>query len=96
MAVKGATAKTVVIEKLKQIFGNDFVAVNDGKVYVLANDGTEKVQICISMTCPKVPFGTAVETPAPTATEAVSNFQPAQIDETELNNVRKLIAEFGL
>lgn len=96
MAVKGATAKTVVIEKLKQIFDNDFVAVNDGKVYVMADDGTEKVQICISMTCPKVPFGTVVETPTPTATEAVSNFQPAQIDETELNNVRKLIAEFGL
>lgn len=96
MAVKGATAKTVIIEKLKQTFGSDFVAVNDGKVYVMANDGTEKVQICISMSCPKVPFGSATETPAPTATETISNFQPAQIDDAELDNVRKLIAEFGL
>ena len=43
MAVKGATAKVAVIEKIKQVFGEDFIGVSDGKVYVMADDGTEKV-----------------------------------------------------
>ena len=50
---RGNVAKSAVIEKIKQTFGNDFVAVVDGKVYVWANDGSERVQICMALTCPK-------------------------------------------
>jgi hypothetical protein len=40
---RGNVAKSAVIEKIKQAFGNDFVAVVDSKVYVWANDGGERV-----------------------------------------------------
>lgn len=98
MAVKGAVAKTVVIDKIKEIFGDDFAGVSEGKVYVWAMDGTEKVQIAISLTCPKTPFGEAKDVGMDfnNVSTKVDTFQPAQIDEKELDNVRKLIAEFGL
>ena len=61
-------------------------------------DGTEKVQICISMTCPKTPYGEAKDEGMDfnNVSTKIDTFQPAQIDEKELDNVRKLIAEFGL
>lgn len=105
MAVKGAMAKQVIIDKLKETFGSDFVGVSDNKVYVWAQDGAEKVQIAISMTCPKNPLGASnagidfdAIGNAISTDNAVSfdNYQPAQMDETELNNVRKMIAELGL
>lgn len=98
MAVKGAVAKTVVIDKLKEAFGSDFVGVSEGKVYVWAMDSTEKVQIAISMTCPKVPYGETKDEGIDfnNISTKIDTFQPAQIDEKELDNVRKLIAEFGL
>lgn len=95
MAVKGAIAKQVVIEKIKQAFATDFVAVVDNKVYVQADENGEKVQIAISLTCPKVPVGTVKEESTVVAGEP-STFQPAQIDERELENVRALIKEFNL
>ena len=93
--VKGAIAKQVVIEKIKQAFATDFVAVVDNKVYVQADENGEKVQIAISLTCPKVPVGAVKEESAVIAGEP-SAFQPAQIDERELENVRALIKEFNL
>ena len=99
MAAKGAVAKTVIIDKLKDAFGDDFIGVSEGKVYVWALDGgTEKVQIAISMTCPKTEFSVAKDEGIDfnNVTTKIDTFKPAQIDEKELDNVRKLIAEFGL
>lgn len=54
MAAKGTIAKTNVENKIKEIFGADFAGIADKKLYVWADDGGEKVQIAISMTCPKI------------------------------------------
>lgn len=54
MAVKGSVAKTNVENKIKEVFGSDFVGMADKKLYVWADDGGQKVQIAISLTCPKV------------------------------------------
>lgn len=54
MAAKGTIAKTNVENKIKEIFGADFAGVADKKLYVWADDGGERVQIAIAMTCPKV------------------------------------------
>jgi len=51
---KGTNAKLDVIEKLKEVFGDNFIGEVDKKIYVYANDGDEMVQIAIAMTCPKV------------------------------------------
>ena len=97
MAVKGAVAKQVIIEKIKQAFGADFIGVSDGKVYVTASDGAENVQIAIGLTCPKVPYTPEGQTSAFDAPVGAPDvFQPAKMDEKELANVRAIIEEFGL
>ena len=53
MAVKGAAAKEQVIKRISSAFGEDFIGEVDKKIYVWANDNGEKVQIAISLTCPK-------------------------------------------
>ena len=50
---RGATAKIEVINKIKSIFGTDYIGEEGSKYYVWANDGGERVQIAISLTCPK-------------------------------------------
>lgn len=98
---KGANAKVVVENKIREAFGADFVGNVDKKLYVWADDGGEKVQICIAMTCPKVPVGVGSDNegldfenmPAGgTATE----FKPAEITKEETENIRKMLAELGL
>lgn len=54
MAVKGSVAKLFVENKIKEVFGEDFIGMADRKLYVWADDGGQKVQIAISLTCPKV------------------------------------------
>ena len=56
MATKGNVAKATVIEKIKQIFGDDFIAEIDKKAYIWADDGGERIQIAIALTCPKIPI----------------------------------------
>ena len=55
MAARGTVAKEAVINKIKESFGSDYVGYNssDKKIYVWADDGGERVQIALSMTCPK-------------------------------------------
>lgn len=56
MAAKGNVAKATVIEKIKEAFGENFIAEVDRKAYVWADDGGERIQIAIALTCPKVPI----------------------------------------
>ena len=37
-------------------FGADYIGEQDKKIYVWADDGGERVQIAIAMTCPKTPI----------------------------------------
>ena len=53
---KGAIAKEKVTKIIKEVFGDAFIAEADKKLYVEADDGGEKVQIAISLTCPKTPI----------------------------------------
>jgi hypothetical protein len=43
----------MVIQKIIEAFGEDYVATIDGKVYVWAKENGEKLQIALSLTCPK-------------------------------------------
>ena len=54
---KGSEAKEYVIRKIKETFGEDFVGEQDKKIYVWGQEGGEKVQIAISLTCTKNPIG---------------------------------------
>ncbi len=104
---KGAIAKTNVTQKIQQAFGADFVGEFDKKVYVWADDGGERVQIAIAMTCPKNPVG--VINPSSMdfggdldfekmgeAAVAPAKFEPAEITDEEKQNVADLMARLGL
>ena len=99
---RGAIAKTTVENKIREAFGSDFVGVSDKKLYVWADDEGERVQIAISLTCPKVPLGGATikeginfdDMPAQAASPV--EFKPAEMTSEEVDNVRKLLQELGL
>lgn len=67
MAAKGTAAKAEVMEKIAEVFGENFIGEVDKKLYVWANDGGERIQVAIALTCPKVP----VESASPITTRKV-------------------------
>lgn len=56
---KGAIGKQEVISRIASAFGTDYIGEVDKKVYVWANENGEKIQIAISLTCPKNPVEVA-------------------------------------
>lgn len=102
---KGAIAKVNVANKLAESFGQDYIGEYDKKYYVWADDGGERVQIAISMTCPKNPVATVVQAdkdgginfdnPTP-AIVAPTAFSPAEITDEEKANITALMERLGL
>ena len=101
---KGAVAKSKIAEKLKGLFGENYVGESGGKYYVWENDGGEKVQIAISLTCPKNPIGTVdmnsafgdgIDFDAAPAAAPVK-VAPTEITEEEKSNLAAMMASLGL
>ena len=108
MAARGSVAKENVIKKLAQAFGNDFIGENDKKVFLWANDGGERVQIALTLTCPKT-FIDAPNAAAPSENlgdwdfgdevpkpVAATKAEPAVITEQETENIANLLKKLGL
>ena len=102
---KGNIAKSKVTEKIKEAFGADYIGEYDKKWYVWSQENGERVQIAISLTCPKVPVEVSnapvagdfnFEDDAPTTVVAAGGFQPAEITEDERDKVRDLMKVLGL
>lgn len=101
---KGSTAKSKIAEKIKNLYGADYVGESGGKHYVWENDGGEKVQIAISLTCPKNPietvdmssaFGGGLDFEAePVVVQ--TKFEPAEITDQEVENLATMMARLGL
>ena len=101
---KGSTAKSKIAEKIKNLYGADYVGESGGKYYVWENDGGEKVQIAISLTCPKNPIETVDMSSAfgggfdfeaePVVVQ--TKFEPAEITQDEMDNIATLMARLGL
>ena len=108
MAARGTVAKENVIKKIAAAFGSDAIGEFDRKYYVWANDGGERVQIAITLTCPKTNIEVAENVVAdsgdwdfsdnaPATTKvAVSNAPPAEITEEEKENIANLLLKLGL
>ena len=98
---KGNTAKQQLTDKIVELLGDDFIAVIDKKILCWADDGGEKVQIAISMTCPKTAIGDVkvnsddMDFGTKSVAGQVSSFKPAEITKEETDNVNKLLAELG-
>jgi hypothetical protein len=106
---RGSVAKENVAKILSEAFGQNWIGEYDKKYYVWANDGGERVQIAISLTCPKtfIEVDTAAsvsasgdwdfsDTPKPSGPIAVANAAPAEITEEEKENIAALMARLGL
>ena len=105
---RGNEAKLQVEKIIQDAFGDNFIGVFDKKIYVWADDGGQKVQIAISMTCPKNEIEVAApapavknggwdfEAPAIAAPVGQVGSEPAEITEEEQNNLAQMLAALGL
>lgn len=99
---KGQEAKNLVAQKIQAAFGSDWIGEYDKKYYVWSTENGERIQIAISMTCPKVQMGIINQSPNmdfenPTEnTLAPTKFEPAEFTETERKTVEQLMKELGL
>ena len=100
---KGNDAKALVIKKLAEAFGEDFIGEYDKKYYVWSKESGEKIQVAISLTCPKVPVGNVNINAAAGKidfeagpTIAPTSFTPAEITDEEKQNLADMMARLGL
>lgn len=96
---KGIIAKQTVEDKIREVFGKDFLGVADKKLYVQAEEDGQMVQVAITMTCPKTPFaagGTATDGFPEGNFAEPTQYKPAEVTNEELDNVRRMIKELGL
>ena len=99
--MKGQIAKDNVAQKIITMFGNDYIGEFDKKHYIWADDGGEKVQISITLTCPKVYRGIEETTSGElnfedNNNETYHNFQPADITSEENETLTALMEKLGL
>ena len=91
MAVRGSVAKARAIEKIREAFGEDYITTENNKTYIWADDGGERVQIAISLTCPKNFVG---------AYEGIQitndNVNTTEITDREKHNIELLMNRLGL
>ena len=99
---KGQEAKNLVIQKIREAFGQDFVGEFDKKVYVWSNENGERIQVALALTCPKIPVGVVNQTKldftdsAPIPEAAPVAFEPAEFTDQERKTVEQLMKELGL
>jgi hypothetical protein len=102
---KGANAKVQVINKIAQAFGSDYIGECDKKVYVWADDGGERVQIAITLTCPKNQINAEDATGASAPVGGALNFEDmpvarpvskTEITQEEMDRVDELMKKLGL
>lgn len=104
---RGSTAKIEVENKVAQTFGDNYIGNINGKLYVWANDGGERVQIALTLTCPK----TNVEAPSGVAPSTGWDFSEdnrysssseveqkvnVTVTEEEKKNIEEMMARLGL
>ena len=102
---KGTIGKQNVINKIKAAFGADYIGEYDKKIYVWTQENGERIQIALSLTCPKVQVAVAdapatgdfnFEDDAPSIVVAAGAYQPAEITDDERERVNDLIRKLGL
>lgn len=92
---RGNDAKAEVVARIAEAFGEDYIGEFDKKFYVWANEGGQKLQIAIALTCPKT-FIDAAPT-APTGNlDFTAPVQSVEITEDEKARLNDLMQRLGL
>lgn len=97
---KGSQAKVNVTNKIANAFGEDWIGEVNKKLYVWADDGGERVQISIALTCPKIPIDAPDKNYVPDNDWSEDSI-PApkanvEISEEEKKNISDLMERLGL
>lgn len=104
---KGTVAKESVAQKIAAAFGQDWIGEYDKKYYVWADDGGERIQVSIALTCPKVyrgveetgvselNFDDEENSGSPAAGQSFG-FRPAEITQEEQDTLAELMNRLGL
>ena len=106
---KGDIGKQLVINKIKEAFGDDFIGVVDKKVYVWTKENGERIQIALTLTATKNPvavggeplkagdldFGGGLDFEN-MGTGPVVEAKAAEITKEEQDRIAMLMAKLGL
>lgn len=98
---KGAQAKINVTNKIANLFGEDYIGEVNKKLYVWADDGGDRVQISIALTCPKTFIDAPDKNYVPDndwsdEDTPVQVPQKAEISAEEKKNIADLMERLGL
>lgn len=109
MAVKGALAKQLLINKIMAALQDEYIGTDGSKYYFALPEGGTKVQVAISMTCPKAEFdpasgekkkkdeGIDFTAFAEAPVKPIGSTKPPRIEpeQEELENKKKLLSALG-
>jgi len=100
---KGSTAKEQVSNTIIKALGSDYILTYNNKIYTWADDGGERIQIAISLTCPKTLVG--VDLAEPKERSAFDNYLTddaekanapvAEITDKEKETIADLMRKLG-
>ena len=104
---RGNEAKDNLINQFIKAAGDNYLGTYDKKYYFLANEGGEKIQVAVTLTCPKTAIEFAVvaepdgdwdftDDAPKTASTLITNAPPAEITETEIANIAEMMKKLGL
>lgn len=96
---KGAQAKINVTNKIANAFGEDWIGEVNKKLYVWADDGGERVQISIALTCPKTPVDAPDKNFVPDndwSEDTPASQKKVEITAEEKKNIADLMERLGL
>ena len=96
--MKGQEAKTKVIKKISDSFGDKYIGEFDKKLYVWSEEDGAPIQVCLSLTVPKNPVATDAAVPEEKIefTQEVPTVQGAEISEKEKQLAEDLLKRLGL
>ena len=102
---KGSIAKEKVEQKIIEAFGDDCVGISDKKLYVWAEENGERIQVALTLTCPKVmieggskPGVTSIADSQELNFETMGTITETKsvISEDEKKNIEELMARLNL
>ena len=100
---RGNLAKEQVNKIIEKAFGPDYITIDGSKIYVWAQDGNERVQIALAMTCPKTPIETDNTVRSNEPENVFNNYGAAKasasandMSEQEQETIRALMERLGL
>lgn len=96
MAARGTESKSVIFNKLKEIYPNSFWEDENKILRIPMSEGGTPIEIKVTLTAAKNILGSgAVESAFPTASEPVVE-KPVEMTEEEKENVATLLASLNL